>query len=116
MSRRTACACDCITSQLLSTCPNQPGIGNTGLQNTLTHANTAQLPVECIATCELDLSALWDAAAGGAAGADLFSTRLALAPTPDRGDSYAAGGAVGWVSLTLVGARAVAALRRAAGG
>lgn len=66
--------------------------------------------VDCAATCEVDLSAIWEGAAG-----DVTAARYALAPTPERADAYP-GGSAGEVALTIAAARALRTLRAAVEG
>jgi hypothetical protein len=54
------------------------------------------------------------AAAAGPSGSDLLGARLELLPTPERASRYPDGD-VGSVTLTLVAARALSALRAACG-
>jgi hypothetical protein len=83
---------------------------------------TAPKTVECIATCEIDLSALWDAICTATATAaaddagdygrlDYVRRRFVLQPTPERAAAYPSGCA-GVVTLTVVAGRALAALKR----
>jgi hypothetical protein len=69
--------------------------------------------VDCVATCEIDLSAAWDACrVEDGAAADFVRRPFALAAAPERGAAYA-GGVAGEVVLTLAAGRALAALRDA---
>lgn len=80
------------------------------------HSAPPNPAVECVATCEIDLSEIWvAAAAGGAAAAaacDQDAAPYELVPTPERAGAYS-GGVAGTVVLTLVAGRALAALRAA---
>jgi hypothetical protein len=80
--------------------------------------------VDCVATCEVDLTSFWEAAASAAGGSPSSAAAAAaaldfecrpfdLVPTPERADAYLSGTA-GWVRLTVVAGRALAALRAAA--
>jgi hypothetical protein len=76
--------------------------------------------VDCVATCEVDLSTIWEAQGHGSAdiiggGGDIIATPFQLVPTPERADAYP-GGSAGEVVMTLVAAKALRALRKACGG
>lgn len=65
--------------------------------------------MECIATCEIDLSSIWEQAG---AASDFVARPFTLLPTPEREDAYPSGSA-GTVLLTLMASKALAALKAA---
>eukprot|EP00882_Tetradesmus_deserticola_P020685 GHRQ01022349.1.p2 GENE.GHRQ01022349.1~~GHRQ01022349.1.p2 ORF type:complete len:128 (+),score=30.75 GHRQ01022349.1:219-602(+) len=62
--------------------------------------------VDCVATCEADLTDIWQGVEG-----DILSKDFKLAPSADRAAGYPSGCA-GTLKLTLVAAKALANLRQ----
>lgn len=61
--------------------------------------------VDCVASCELQLSDMWQGLAG-----DIVSREFSLVPAVERGEVYPSG-SVGQLRVTLVAARALKTLR-----
>lgn len=62
--------------------------------------------VECVATCEVDLSDIWEGTAG-----DIVSKYFVMVPAADRATHYPSG-STGKLLLTVVAARALATLKQ----
>lgn len=62
--------------------------------------------VDCVATCEADLTAIWQGETG-----DILSQEFKLAPSADRAMNYPLG-YTGTLTLTLVAAKAIANLKQ----
>lgn len=74
--------------------------------------------VDCVASCELQLSELWRqghsssaAATTSAGGGDIISREFTLVPAAEKAGAYTVSGCVGSLRLTLVAARALKTLR-----
>jgi hypothetical protein len=62
--------------------------------------------VDCVATCEVDLSDIWRGASG-----DISSSELLLVPSPEKAAQYTSAGVTGQLRVTFIAARALATLR-----